>query len=228
MPRKQTALGKPPSRRPGRVEPPRRRSDQVGLAAIPRGRRDPDDPLAIATREAGHAVAAVVLGLPLRSVDVRRRNLPDGRTSVGYTDCPIPGTSDFATLANAMVQVMSGPLAEDRVNASAMVDGCHDSDMEQVHRLAAIAVCESTTGVDGRRRISPGEIRRKLARIGEVAGEAVGKADRLVEAYWAAIRETARLLVDGRALTAEEVAAVVASHPAVGTLPASHLEEERT
>ena len=46
---------------------------------------DPDDLFFIATHEAGHAVAAIILGFPSTSVDVNRRTRPDGLTSAGTT-----------------------------------------------------------------------------------------------------------------------------------------------
>lgn len=202
MSRKKTALCKPPSRRPDRGTP----------VFTPRRRRGPNDPYSIAVHEAGHAVAAVALGLPLKSVDVRVRRLPGGRVSVGYTNCPIPATREPAVLSAAMTQLMCGPLAEARVDPAAARSGCHDLDQESARRLAAFIACESTTDPDGRDSISSREIQREAARIEQLVGRANAQAGELVRSHWAAIRETAGLLAQREFLRAEQVAAIVASH----------------
>ena len=73
----------------------------------------------IATHEAGHAVSAVVLGLPLDSVDIRRRTLSDGRISVGFSDTGHIKVNDVKrmdekTLISHLSSIMAGPIAERR------------------------------------------------------------------------------------------------------------------
>jgi hypothetical protein len=51
---------------------------------------DPDDIRYCAMHEAGHAVAAVLLGIRLNGVDLKRRPEADGAVSVGFTDAPVP------------------------------------------------------------------------------------------------------------------------------------------
>ena len=67
----------PPSQRGGRRE------------SSGHGEYDPDDTRYVAMHEAGHSVAAVVLGIGMERVDIKRRRFPNGLTSVGYTKMPM-------------------------------------------------------------------------------------------------------------------------------------------
>lgn len=176
-----------------------------------------DGRLAVAIHEAGHAVAAVVLGLPLRSVDVSRRVLPGGLVSVGFTDCPInAGTGDLDALMPAIVQVLCGPLAELRLDPAAGDSGEHDSDRGAAYRMAAIAVCESVERPDGGRMVTPEAVAAGQPRIAEVVEDALHRADDLVAERWPAIVEVGRLLLERTGLTAYDVRKAIDRHGPVG------------
>ena len=53
---------------------------------------DPNGIRSVAIHEVGHAVAAVVLGLGLKSVNIRQHLLPDGRHRRSRTDAPFTDT----------------------------------------------------------------------------------------------------------------------------------------
>jgi hypothetical protein len=86
---------------------------------------DPNDPRFVAVHEAGHAVSAIVLGLNLASVDIKRRRLPDGGISMGFTDTGKTGLEDIggkgeeAALPH-VIQSLTGALAESKVNERLM------------------------------------------------------------------------------------------------------------
>src|SRR5690349_2619245 len=71
---KRTKLGKPPSQRGNRLQREQPPDDS-----------EDDDIRFIATHEAGHAVSASVLGMNLFKVDIKRRRMPDGSMSLGFT-----------------------------------------------------------------------------------------------------------------------------------------------
>src|SRR3954469_17251718 len=106
--------GTPPSRRPHRSASPRSMAES----------HDPNDNRFIATHETGHAVSAVVLGLPLSAVDIKRRELPGGLTSLGFTGTRPVNTQDVLGRGEGvalplMVQCLTGMAAEVRVNVLA-------------------------------------------------------------------------------------------------------------
>src|ERR1700731_705226 len=127
-------------KKPKRLFKERRRSGVIGKEPE---RYNPDDMRYIATHEAGHAVAAVVLGLGLKSVDVRGRRMPDGNHSAGFTELQVP-SPDIASKGEDgampyLIQSLAGAYAEAKVNPRTAEYGLFEQDLESAHGIAAVA-----------------------------------------------------------------------------------------
>jgi hypothetical protein len=124
-------------------------------AEAQRRKYDPDDIRWIAAHEAGHAVAALAYGIPLEYVEIRRRHMPDGRVSVGFTCTPTPGPSDVEgwdteDIWPYLVQTMARPAAEARVNPGwAHSSGQDAYDRQDAMRLAAWIICGAVVTPQG-------------------------------------------------------------------------------
>jgi hypothetical protein len=180
-------------------------------------RYDPDDPRYIAMHEAGHAVAAVVVGWELRSVDIKRCRLPDGTTSVGFTDTKsvnateVMGKGEEAAMPH-LIQCLAGPLAEMQVNDRFLEYDAHRDDRENARKIACFAVCnaiETERGLE----IPTEEQERNKGRIDALISSATEAAARLVNGHVRAITRVAELLTERKKLSGKEVAAIVAEHP---------------
>jgi hypothetical protein len=176
-------------------------------------RYDPDAPKYIATHEAGHAVSAIVLGLNLKSVDIKRRILGVG-ISVGFTDTgrlgidDVAGKGEDAALPH-LIHTLTGPLAESMVNPFAYEFGGHEMDREDARHIAAAAICEITTMPDGSMGVTADERRRHGPRLDALFDAAASAAYELVVEHWLAIQMVAALLVERKQLSGAEVAAIV-------------------
>jgi ATP-dependent Zn protease len=160
--------------------------------------------------EAGHAVAALIMGMNLNGVDINRRRLPDGRLSVGYTDCPVETKMfDEESLIPAMIYCFAGPLAESHIHERAIETTAFEGDQQEAFSLAALAVCERVDKGDGSEEVPVAEIKRNRARIDDLIKLALEKAAELVDEHIRAITEVADALTDRRSLTGDEVAAIV-------------------
>src|SRR5271166_2220551 len=134
--------GKPPSQRGNRLVKPPRESDE-----------DLNDLRYIALHEAGHAVSAVVLGMELRRVDIKRRPV-DGGISVGFTDTgrvsldDILGKGEDVAMPHLILS-LTGPLAEVKENEGALDTGAFKKDYAGAHRISAAVYCEFTKTPQG-------------------------------------------------------------------------------
>jgi cell division protease FtsH len=173
----------------------------------------PNDIRCIAVHEAGHAVAAVVYGLTLHGVDIRRRRLPNGMVSMGFTQCPIDardfaGKGEAAAMPHA-VQVLAGPLAEVAFSPGYFHTAGSDAhDREAAWMIATIAVCEPVHR-DDRIGIAPGERERNRDRIDKFMEDACEEARNFVNSNTRTILGVATALLERKSLTGEEVAAIV-------------------
>jgi hypothetical protein len=156
--RRRQAGGSLMPKKPRRLFRARKRSGITAVAGAEPARYDPDDPLFVAVHEAGRAVAATVLGLPLKSVDVQGRREADGSVSAGFTDMPVD-TADVLAKGEAalpwLVQVMAGVVAEEAVNPLASKYDGHRRDREQANRIAKVAICTPRSQGRRRREVSP-------------------------------------------------------------------------
>ncbi len=185
---------------------------------------DPNSRRFIAVHEAGHAVAAVVFGVDLKAVDIKRRPFGNGSVSMGYTDCPGVTDSDVAgqsddIVASHMIRYLAGPFAEAQINPKVHEYDGHRLDAEQAHTIAVMATCnlpEHSENFKGHDEItlevSPDEIERNRHRIDSLMNLACNRAIAFVEQHWRVISAIADLLVKRRFLTGEEVAIVVREH----------------
>ena len=196
-------------------KPKRMFKDREPLATVKAGRYDPNDVRYVATHEAGHAVSAVVLGLPLKSVDLERRRLPGGVYSLGYTDLgtttavrDLVGMTEEA-LMPMVIQIMAGQMAESVVNPLCLTCDGHRRDLEDARQRVAIALCKHTTRWDGRCEITGEEMQRNMPRLQGLFDRAGSETARLVKDNRQAIERVAELLLERKKLTGAEVAAIV-------------------
>ena len=174
----------------------------------------------IAFHEAGHAVAAVVLGIGLQSVDIEESELPGSGFSLGKTNL---GMRDVAAeilgkgedvVKPFLVQMLAGAVAESIVN-SAVTTGeyqTHKKDVEQAWKFAMMAICEYTDTGDGHARFSEAEQRRCLPRMEALMGSAREDTYQVIRENREAITAVAELLLERTRLEGAEVAAIVAVH----------------
>src|SRR4051794_25962540 len=134
------------------------------------------DPGHTALHEAAHAVSAIVMGIPLRSVDTKARRIGDV-VSCGFTDTgplnarDVRGKGEDAAMPH-LVQKFAGPAAELCVNKLATRDGPGISDFDCARRIAAVAICDATQQADGSMLIPPEELRRNESRLCALLGSA--------------------------------------------------------
>jgi hypothetical protein len=183
---------------------------------------DPDglnDPRYIATHEAGHAVAAVVLGFKLKSVDIKRRPLLGGKVSVGLTDTgpvnldDVAGKGEDAAMPH-LVLTFAGYMAEGYVNPRVYEGGGYHQDLEDTRRTAAAACCALTERKGGGLEVRPEELRRNRDRLTALLTSASTTSNELVQQHWSAIEEVAALLLKSQRLSGAEVEVVVQKHKA--------------
>jgi hypothetical protein len=190
---------------------------RTGISKAEPAAFDSDDqnaPLYIATHEAAHAVAAVLLGLRLRSVDIKTLPLDRDHVSAGFTDTgeivrsEIAGKGEAAVKAELITSLV-GPLAELRVNPR-FYDYKHVAsfDFQKANELARLAVVDPTqTDEEGYALAEERERTEPLARA--LYDSAFTAAAKLVEAHYPIISKVAQLLMARRELSGEEVRAVV-------------------
>ena len=198
------------------MKPPKRMfKGREPLASIRTRHNDPNNIRFIATHEAGHAVLAVVLDLPLESVDIKQRRLPDGRVSVGYTALgtsitlrDLRGMSE-EDLIPMVIQIMAGNIAESVVHPECRNYGAHQMDLEDARQRVAIALCKPVDRGDGKLEITGEEMQRNMPRLRGVFDRAHDATTQLVKDNWPAIERVAALLMERKQLSGAEVAAVV-------------------
>src|SRR5262249_54774756 len=150
-----------------------------------------------AHHEAGHAVAAVVLGTGLISVDIRPQRVPGGGVGraganlVRPQDRDILGRGEDAVLPY-LVTLIAGWASEKRVSPGAQFEHNHpQSDGQMVRRYAIGAVC---TPVSDRGRIvlRAEEQVEKADRISAFIELAQQRAEEFVALHGAAIDAVAK------------------------------------
>jgi hypothetical protein len=175
--------------------------------------------------EAGHAVAAIVLGFDLKSVDIVGRQTPEVEI-LGVAESGRVRISEFAGKGEEValphiIHSMAGFLAESKVNPhvnDSEFDG-HRVDVEDANWVAIVSICDSTKGADGFQVITREERERNDDRVQAVFRRGVVAAAKLVETYLPAIEEVAALLLKRKRLTGAEVAAIVDRYRAARIVP---------
>jgi cell division protease FtsH len=175
---------------------------------------DPNDIRYVAIHEAGHAVSAVVLGFNLKSVEIRRRRMPSGQWSLGFTDTGSVVNLEVAGkgeefVKSYLIQEFSGPMAELQVNDRAAESSALADDLEGARRIAVLAICEASDKGDGTFEINPNEMARNEARLNSLIRNALEATNLLIKDHWSAICRVADLLVTRKVLTGDEVATIV-------------------
>jgi hypothetical protein len=177
---------------------------------------NPDDPRYVAYHEAGHAVAAVVVGIDLKWVDIRPGTLPDGRPVGGFTRIAIEnddivGKGEEAALPY-MVQGLAGIFTECQINPhNREWQEAAGDDMEDMGRVERLAICESVREDDGHFVFTPEGIQRGAPRMLALRERAMAATMQLIEEHWPAIEQVAARLLERGRLTGAEVAAIVAA-----------------
>jgi hypothetical protein len=179
---------------------------------------DPNCMRSVARHEAGHAVAAVVLGLELKSVSIGLQGEPDGQISLGAThisygeDYQIAGRGATAVVPR-LIPIFAGIAAESAVNPAAFEAGAFDAAISRTVTLATVAYCVSSDCGNGQRRIAKSELDRNKIWIEAVLAISRSVASSLVDAYRAAIDTIANQLVSQGSLTCAEVHTIVLANP---------------
>jgi hypothetical protein len=163
----------------------------------------------VATHEAGHAVAAVVLGLDLEYVDIRRGERPDGTRDDAHVFTKHPPLREFVgkgyEFARAqMVMTCAGPAAEVKISPLAVVFGAARKDYPDALRFAGLALSEVLPD-DTPRPLTEAEEAERLVLFERAKAEAAA----FVEEHWDAIQRVAARLVETKYLTGTQIAELV-------------------
>jgi ATP-dependent Zn protease len=166
-----------------------------------------------ALHEAGHAVAAVVFGLELKSVDIKRRRLPNGTLVCGSTNSEPVKLAEIACKGEEVVKpfmivALAGGFAQLTVDRSDDVSAGARQDREDAKGMAIAALCE-TIDVDGEKRVAHEELARKEDQINALVGSAIAATEQFLSVYWNSVTAVAALLMDREGLSGEDVAAIV-------------------
>ena len=179
--------------------PPSRRGNRA-TTEVCRYAPDPEQDRFSAYHEAGHAVAASVLGDSLVSVDIHRRRYGDGY-SFGYTNAPIRmRKGDIEQAKRLIIQALAGPMAETMVNLHVEEDEV-DADDRQV----ALLIAAAAIGLE--------EQEARSEEIRDLVRACVKPTADFLNSHRDAVEAVAGALLARRSLTAEDVARIVAANP---------------
>jgi hypothetical protein len=180
-----------------------------------------DDSIAlyrISIHEAAHAVAMVAFGIGLNWVCIEPQELANGDIAEGTTDGEIIRVTRYAGKGEEiampfLIHLLVSRVAEGIVNPHVSEDGRHQHDVQVARGLATLAVCGSTTIVDGVEvvnLIEPAELARDQPRIQALLEAACWASLRFVQDNWTAIEAVADRLMERRKISGDEVATIVA------------------
>jgi hypothetical protein len=175
---------------------------------------DPNDVRWTAAHEAGHAVAAIAYGIPLAFVDIRKRRMPGGWVSTGFTRTPPLRAADAVGWGRDeawpyLIQSMAGPAAEAQADPLYAIKGGADAqDRKDTMLLAAWAVCGVIETPDGD-YVPRDAVATREEEIEALCRLAEAGATLFVGEYRAEIEAVAAALIQKTSLTGDEVAAIV-------------------
>jgi hypothetical protein len=171
-----------------------------------------------AYHEAGHAVAAVVLGLELGRVSVEEHHFPDGVCAAGVTrvriDLPAILANDETYAMPFIVQALCGVFAQLLGDERAMEGRGFENDFAQAKIIAILALCDPKK-VGGDIDALTKETERKERAGIKLAGRALKIADKFVKNKdnKDSIRKVARRLIKFKSLTSQAVISIVTGAP---------------
>jgi hypothetical protein len=167
-----------------------------------------------ATHEAGHAVAAIMLGIPLIGVDIIPRIIEEG-WSRGKCDTAKITVGELNAKGEEgvgpyIIQILAGYLAEKRVNPNAREQGGWRLDFKGAWEYALGVCCEFTPSREGGQMMITGADKECVKdRAREILRAGKRDAERFVEDNEAAIGAVRDELLRRKKLTGDEVAAIV-------------------
>jgi ATP-dependent Zn protease len=227
---KRSHPGKPPSQRRKR-----RRSQHGSDESC-----ESTDIKATAYHEAGHAVAATILGTGLISVDIKGHSdletMPlsqlfsmtaqPNRGYLGFTrylsdedalDEQRRILKDLDLCRRLIIVASAGPSAEAAVLRDDEKQGGYEEDTDRIFGLAAIVCCGGELLANGRieSRMSESDSDKQLSDIKALTDECFWRTEVFLKEHWAAVKAVAMALLERKFLTADEVAKIIeANSPA--------------
>lgn len=169
-----------------------------------------------AYHEAGHAVAAVMLGFEVVAVDIRPIFIPGLGQTLGSAELALPSPQVFLgkgedAVMPLLVVLLAGAFAEHRVTTEAELDvGHEESDGQRAMKYAAGAICKPITrnGI----LVTPGdEVERKKDAIRTCIEKAMKNAEEFVNKHGAVIDSVGEMLAALGVLTPTEVEQLIAA-----------------
>ena len=174
---------------------------------------DENDPtwlLGIAIHAAAHAVAAVVHGIDLISVDIKKTKMGDNvREGCAFVEpiepSDIIGKGKDAAMPH-LVLSLAGSMAQDNLYPGCLDDFPDSSDGKRALAIAAAALCDVTEHNDFLGAFDSEELKPQVEVL---LASAIDEADRFVDDHILLIIKVAGLLFERDELTGDEVRSIV-------------------
>ena len=165
-----------------------------------------------AFHEAGHAVAAAVLGIQFDRVFVVREvyhayqpvGMQLGQVERNFHLPSLAGQGE-ETEINNLIQAFSGPMAETFAYPNLQLDmPPNNHDVKDAWKILKFFCCKFTI-VDGQAQFDKNDVRRNAPKMESLFKRGVEAAERFVKDHEEVISEVAEALIDRTELTASEV-----------------------
>jgi hypothetical protein len=166
--------------------------------------------LRIAIHEAAQAVAAVVHGIDLISVDIKKKKIGDGAHEGCAFVEPIEPSNLVGKGRDAamphLVLSLAGSMAQDNLYPGCLDDFPDSSDGKRALAIAAAALCDVTQHDDFLGAFDSEELKPQVEVL---LASAIDEADRFVDDHILLIIKVAGLLFERDELTGDDVRSVV-------------------